>query len=531
MTTSGTTARRAPLVRATGATAALTGRGGSTAASLLLGVAGVLVALVGASTVSLWTDEAATVSAATRSLPELWALVQRIDAVHAAYYLLVHAWTGLAGTSPLALRLPSALAVGVAVVGVHRLLVVTGRRDAALAAALVAVVLPRITWMGIEARSFGPSAAVAVWATVLLVTALRSGGVPRWTGYAALVALGTALNIYVALLVGAHAVTVALLGGPGLRRRSAWAVAAVAGVAAASPVVLLAAGQQGQLGDNDLGVVQILRGVVVNQWFLGGTPTRVDSTASPTEPWALAALALAAVGWALVLVAVAAGLRPTGEQGRSASRTAVLVLLPVLVVPVVVVVGYSLLVSPLYNPRYFTFAAPACAGLVGLGVASLRRRGLRVVALALVVLLSVPVWASQRQVTGKSGTDWSEAAARVGAGARDGDGVYFAPLDPDPGAVVRRTTDNVAVVYPEAFDGLVDVTRRTGPLEQDSLRGTSWRLDAPATKLDEVDRLWVVAPDDDPTGSVDDRLLEDAGFSEVRSWPGGMTTVEEWRRD
>jgi mannosyltransferase len=524
MTTSGTTSRRASSARAAG----LATGGGSTTASVVVGVVGVLVSLVGASTVSLWTDEAATVSAATRSLPELWALVQRIDAVHAAYYLVVHAWTGIAGISPFALRLPSALAVGVAVVGVHRLLVVVGRRDAALAAAIVAIVLPRLAWTGIEARSFGPSAAVAVWATVLLVTALRHGGRGRWAGYALLVALGTALNIYVALLVVAHAVTVVLVGGPGLRRRAAWLGAAVVGVAAASPVVLLAAGQQGQLGDNELGLVQIARGVVVNQWFLGGTPTRVDSTASPTEPWALAALALAVVGWALVLVAVVRAVRPAPGVGDT--RLAVRVLLPVLVVPVVVVVGYSLAVSPLYNPRYFTFAAPACAALVGLGAASLRRPGLRVVALALVVALSTPVWVSQRQVTAKSGTDWSEAADRVESAARPGDGVYFAPLDPDPASVVRRTTDNVAVAYPDAFDDLVDVTRRTGPLEQDSLRGTSWRLDAPEVRLDEVDRLWVVASDDDPTGADDDASLRRAGFTEVDRWTGGMTVVEEWRR-
>ncbi|TWX38671.1 hypothetical protein ES689_08635 [Frigoribacterium sp. ACAM 257] len=500
---------------------------GSATASVVTGVVGVLVALVGASTVSLWTDEAATVSAASRSLPELWALLQRIDAVHGAYYLTMHFWTGLAGTSPFALRLPSALAVGVAVAGVHRVLVVVGRRDAALAGAAVAIVLPRLAWTGIEARSFGLSAAVAVWATVLLVTALRDGGRRRWAGYALLVALGTALNIYVALLVGAHALTVALIGGTALRRRGEWLGAAVAGVVVASPVVLLAARQQGQLGDNRLGLMQMARGVVVNQWFLGGTPTRVDSTASPTEYWALAALALAAVGWALVLVAVVQSAR-AGRVGASA--LAVRVLLPILVVPVLVVVAYSLVVSPLYNPRYFTFAAPACAALVGLGVVSLPRPGIRIAALAVVVALSVPVLVSQRQVTSKSGTDWSEAAGRLEAGARPGDGVYFAPLDPDPGQVVLRTTDNVAVVYPQAFDGLVDVTRRTGPLEQDTLRGTSWRLGSPAARLDDVDRLWVVAPDDDPTGDADDALLERAGFTEFSRWSGGMTVVEEWRR-
>ncbi|KQM29331.1 MULTISPECIES: glycosyltransferase family 39 protein [unclassified Frigoribacterium] len=498
-------------------------RASSIGVPLALGLAGTAVALVGSSTVSLWTDEAATVSAATRSLPELWALVQRIDAVHAAYYLLMHVWTTVAGTSPVALRLPSAVAAGVAVVGVHRLLVVLGRRDAAVAGAVVAVVLPRITWMGIEARSFGPSAAVAVWATVLLVVALNRGGAARWIGYAALVGVGTALNIYVALLAVAHAVTVAAWRRVPVRRRLAWLASAAAGGLAASPVVLLAAGQQGQLGDNDMGLVQIARGVVVNQWFLGGTPTRVTSTASPTEPWALASLVLALVGWAAMAVAVVVGARR-----RQAATSWVLV--PVLVVPTLVVVGYSLVVSPLYNPRYFTFAAPVCAALIGLGVTALRGRVLRLVALAVVVVLAVPVYVSQRQVTGKSGTDWSEAAAVVERGASAGDGVYFAPLDDSSDPVVRRTTDNVEVTYPEAFDDLVDVTRRSEPTDEDSLRGTSWLLSSDRTRLADVDRVWVVEPATAPTGDADEGVLTDAGFERVDRWDGGMTAVEEWIR-
>jgi mannosyltransferase len=498
-------------------------RASSIGVPLALGLVGTAVALVGSSTVSLWTDEAATVSAATRSLPELWALVQRIDAVHAAYYLVMHLWTSVAGVSPLALRLPSAIAVGVSVVGVHRLLVVLGRPDAAVIGAVVAAVLPRITWMGIEARSFGPSAAFAVWATVLLVVALRRGGAGRWVGYAALLGIGTALNIYVALLAIAHAVTVVVARDVTIRRRLAWLVAAAGGGLAASPVVLLAAGQQGQLGDNRLGLVQIVRGVVVNQWFLGGTPTRVTSTASPTEPWALASLGLALVGWALIVLAVVAGRRRDGRQ-------ALFALVPVLVVPTVVVVAYSLAVSPLYNPRYFTFAAPVCAALVGLGVLALRRRAARVVAVVAIVLLCAPVYVSQRQVTGKSGTDWAEAAAVVDRGSAPGDGVYFAPLDPGTTTIVRRSTDNVEVTYPAAFEGLVDVTRRSDALDQDSLRGTSWSLGSDRSRLADVDRLWVVEPADPPTGLEDDEVLSGEGFVRVSRWSGGMTAVEEWAR-
>ena len=67
---------------------------------------------------SLWTDEAATISAARRSLPELWAMVQNIDAVHGLYYLSMDFWVGLTGESAFLLRVPSALAIAVAAAGV-----------------------------------------------------------------------------------------------------------------------------------------------------------------------------------------------------------------------------------------------------------------------------------------------------------------------------------------------------------------------------------------------------------------------------
>ena len=45
------------------------------------------VCAAGAAQPSLWFDEAATISASTRSVPELWRLIHNIDAVHGLFYL------------------------------------------------------------------------------------------------------------------------------------------------------------------------------------------------------------------------------------------------------------------------------------------------------------------------------------------------------------------------------------------------------------------------------------------------------------
>src|SRR5689334_5816974 len=53
----------------------------------VVAVFAVVVSAAGAARPSLWFDEAATISASTRSLPGLWRLIHNIDAVHGLYYL------------------------------------------------------------------------------------------------------------------------------------------------------------------------------------------------------------------------------------------------------------------------------------------------------------------------------------------------------------------------------------------------------------------------------------------------------------
>ncbi|HEY3438703.1 MAG TPA: glycosyltransferase family 39 protein, partial [Actinotalea sp.] len=272
-------------------------------APLVIGVVATVLTAIGSWNVSLWSDEVATLSAAERDVGALERLVERIDAVHGTYYLLMHLWVGWFGASPVAVRLPSALAVGVAAAGV----VVLARRLAgprtALLAGAVFLVLPRVTWAGIEARPFALSIAVAVWMTVVLHSAVTRGGAARYVGYGLLLALGTAVNLYVALVAAAHVVTLLLSRSP-RRTVVATVLAAAGGLAAASPVVLAALGQGGHLGRRGLSLLGLARNVIVNQWFLGETPTGTTasgSTLAAGSVWKLAAIALALLCWALVV--------------------------------------------------------------------------------------------------------------------------------------------------------------------------------------------------------------------------------------
>ena len=100
-------------------------------------------------------------------------MLGNIDAVHGLYYLVMHGWFAVFPATEFWSRLSSSLTVGVAAAGV----VVLGRqlstRSVAVAAGVVFALLPRVTWAGIETRSYALSMVVGVWLTVLCVSAVR----------------------------------------------------------------------------------------------------------------------------------------------------------------------------------------------------------------------------------------------------------------------------------------------------------------------------------------------------------------------
>ncbi|MCZ7435605.1 glycosyltransferase family 39 protein [Micromonospora sp. WMMC241] len=168
------------------------------------------VTLVGIGHAQLWRDELATWSAATRPLPDLLRLTRTIDAATGPYYLLMHAWTALAGTSPTALRLPSALAMAGAAALTARLGARLAGDRAGLLAGLLFSVLPATSRYGQEARPYALATLLAVLATLLLVDALHRPTWRRWAGYAVAVAALGLLHLIALTLLAAHAVAVLL---------------------------------------------------------------------------------------------------------------------------------------------------------------------------------------------------------------------------------------------------------------------------------------------------------------------------------
>jgi len=498
--------------------------------AVLVGVVGALLMLIGAGGASLWTDEAATVSAATRPWGELVAMARGLDAVHTTYYAFMHVWVGALGTSEIALRSASALAVGLVAAGTWVLAERLGGRGLAWWSAAAVLLLPRVTWMGAEARPFAFATAAAVWAAVLLLAAVRRGGTARWVGYAALLVLAVMVNLYTVLLVPAHAVTVLMA-----RRSRAtlvrWCAAAGAAVVVIGPFLVLASGQTGQLGRHTMSAVELARNVVVNQWFLGETPTVYTRDAAVAAAgagagawWRPASVLLAGLAVAVVVYAVVRWSRARPLPGGI--RAVLVWTVPWVVVPTGAVVAWAV-VSQTYSPRYLAFCSPAVAVLLAAALRALPTRPLRVTAVVALVACAVPVLVSQRTEHAKSGADWREVGAVVGDACDAGDGVYFAPRAAPDGSTVRLTTRGVSVAYPEAFGGLVDVTLLADPLDTDDLVGRSALLQDSGARLASLDTLCVVRRHDLPeeVRASDDAFLSEDGWVVRDRWAGPLDEV------
>jgi mannosyltransferase len=494
---------------------------------LILGAVAAVVASLGSWIPSKWNDEAATQTAATRSLAELWKMMHNIDAVHGAYYAFMHFWILAFGTSNLALRAPSMIAVGIACAGVVILGKRLGSRRIAIWSALVFMILPRVTWLGIEARSYAFTAMVAVWLTIVLVRIVDRRRPRWWALYAALAAVGVILNVYIALLVVAHGVTLVLARRSYRRPRwvlLGWTVAAASAAILASPIAMLVMGQSRQLPFGRPTVTGVADMVLFEQYFTGATPTLGRYVPiPPTSVWALAAVLLACLGWALMIAVVSSRRIRARSEGPSSMRL-VAVTVPWIVVPLVVLLGFSLAVTPIYTARYFSFTTPAVALLIGTFVAALSTRWKRAALFGTIAVLALPIYLSQREPTSKNGTDWQQAASVLQHYAKPGQDIYYGPVRPGSTLSVAKIQD----AYPAVISQLHNITLKATGTQTNTLWDSQWPLAHARSTLQKTGALWVVLAHSgvsSPATTNQQKYFESNGLHLARAWRGTATDV------
>ena len=476
--------------------------------AVLLGVLGTLVSVLGSWTPSLWGDEAASILSANRSLPSLFSMLGHVDAVHGTYYLALHFWVGLFGSSPFSVRLPSALAIGVCVAGVVVFGTKLGSLKLGIVAGVICAVLPRVTSMGDEARSYAFSAAIATWLTVLLVDMMQRGRPTRrqWIAYGALLVVGIYTFLYLVLIAVSHAVILLSSSRTRPMLRSWVRTILMVGIAV-SPVLVLAVLQRTQIAFLSHRATADPYALAVTLWF--GTPL------------------IAFLGWSAIIAAIGFFFVDLSKKRfvfgtlSTATRSVTFIAGAWLLVPTVLLF-LSHFLTPDFTARYLSMCAPAAAVLIAVGIVRLTQFKTVPVILVLALLLTalLPDWIQQRSPYGKNNSDWAVISAEMTANAHPGDAVAFDDLTRP-----SRRPRLAMRTYPEGFVGLSDVTLKTPYFDSEQWYDTDYSItDANALgRLAGVKTMWLI---DYSTPSYTDT----AGTAELRALGFTQTfTIENHR--
>jgi mannosyltransferase len=402
--------------------------------ALSSGVA-LLLGLIRLGTPSFWVDEAATAQAVD------WSFIDRFDGYHGLYYSIVSTWATVAGTSELALRLPSVfgtmLACAFLVVLAHRIF----GGWVPLVSGLLLATSPFVVHWSQQARGYTMLLAVSLLATILLLRALEHGSRAAWALYGlAFAAVVVWHPVAGVLLAPAHVVLVA-------QRRER---AMPHGLLAAALILLLAVPWAAQIALRSTG-----EGVAID-WL------KAPSAGKAVEAL-LSVSGAAGVGAVLAL----AGLWMLTRAGR---RPDALWLGMWAFAPFLVALAITIGGRPIYLDRYLLVAAPAFAllaayALVGFG------RPLRAVAVAAVVVataLGLVAWYSSSEDGNWRGEDWRGAVAYVAEHRAPGEAVVVAPWSAAPSAryygvepVDTSTARSIWVLtWSETSDDIDQATRR-----------------------------------------------------------------------
>ncbi|MFN8077409.1 MAG: glycosyltransferase family 39 protein [Kineosporiaceae bacterium] len=480
---------------------------------------------------SLWQDELATLSATSRPFPDMLRLLTHSDAVLAPYYTLLHGWVRVAGESPVALRLPSALAMAAAVaVGARCARVLLGRA-AGLATGLVLLATPSTLLYAMQARAYALTALLATLATAAFVAVLTRPDRRRWLAYAVVVACLGLTQVTALSLVAAHAAVVLALPRLWPDRdaaavRRGLALACVPALLAAAPLLLAGHLQSRQIAwipRPGPGTIALLPAEVSGVRVLGAW-------------W----IAIAACAVAAVTIRARGRQRGGGESEAGAEAAdavpvgvAVLLGLAVALVPVLVI-GVVSLVTPVSLARYLLFTSWGWAFLVGGVLAHVTRQGVRqgsraarivpattvAVVLGVGAVLGVPGWREVGARTLLAQPDFRLLAAPLREHARPGDAIVV------PTARGKRFRVGLKA-YLDGAAWPEDVLVREDAVAAESLDAHECE---PATCLGRPARLWVACYGGcgDPLSGLSPptrAVIRHEGYRAVQRWRGGNAAI------
>lgn len=465
----------------------------------------------------LWRDELASWSAASRSLPQLWAMLHNIDAVLGIYYFGLHLWMAAFGDSATAMRLPSVIAMAAAAAVVALIGRRLGGNLAGLASGLVFALIPSVSRYAQEARPYAFATFFAALATLMFLRAMERPTWGRWSLYTIVLAAAGASNL-IALCVAAGHLAVVLwdflqrtlrVGGDGTPETGrslpggrlapegtplllAWrfCLSVAVGAILVSPLVIEGHKQQGwQIGQQVSPHVAELVGVTGGLWqeLFSSVPATV----------------------VIMLLTLVALVVATSARNRVAAGYAV----AFAVAPVIAVWLISRGPTSYWTFRYMLFSITGWAVGGGLGVAYLaeRLKGSRLakltgslsprVAVAAVLLVLVGLaglhdqlqlrqneahnlWAYPEMPSNGQPVDYQAAAAVIGEHARPGDRIVYQTSD------LNHYQVDTSVAYYLRDKAPKPVFQALTQVQTNTLQPTE--CNDPAACISGTPRIWVV---------------------------------------
>jgi len=350
---------------------------------------------------SLWLDEASSIQFASGPWSELLDAITEQEAMHGFYYVVLKLWSGIAGTSEFASRLPSAIFFVVAVVA----LVLLGRLLFSDRVALIAGMLltfnPFLLVYARDARSYAMVTALSTLATYLFVRSILSDEVDLWIlgAYTFVGILSVYAHAWSIFVLVVHAGT--LLVVPSFRTKAAWLIGSwsmmfILATPLLTFLVFLRGDQVAWIPE--VGLSEFIR------HFRRHSGSGI----------------LMAIFFGLVLIAL--WTYAFGDR-RSQPKWMIAMIIAWILVPPVLTFLVSLSV-PLFLSRYLIVALPALVLLAAVGVDALRPTwlgiGMAVVVVALSMSRNVPTYTSHFE-------DWRAATDFILTETEPNDVIVFFP--------------------------------------------------------------------------------------------------------
>jgi mannosyltransferase len=318
---------------------------------------------------SLWFDEVLTVGLSSTSVENIPTVVRNSEQTPPLLHFIMHAWTGQFGLHEFWVRFPAA-AFGALAVGVTYLLgaALFGRREGCVAALLMALSNFQIAYSQ-EARVYSLLLLMSTLSCLAFVKVVREGGLWNQIGYVFATGVLYWTHLHSVFVVAAQQVAwlYLCLAPPAAedeRPRIStprWILLTVLAVSLFTPWMPT--------------VVHWLRAVSKDFWIPPMGPAFLFQT--------YAAYAGSAI--LLVLLIVLAAL----AVARTPDRWKLVLLISLAILPVTVPYIVSLLVRPLFVPRYAIAASVGMFLLAGRGLTTLPNRPAQLATLVALVALSV----------------------------------------------------------------------------------------------------------------------------------------------